>query len=154
MKNTTTDNAHGIADAKIQQTRSPELTRAVLAQLGGDADETPGTLADICAHGVDGGFHGFIYTRDTVAFFEANRAEIVKLAEDMADDLGENVIEMIAGFGCLAGRGDAKARKEFLPAAGRCIYGNGSVAKDDSDVANALAWFACGEVARELTPDA
>jgi hypothetical protein len=152
-QDTTTENAHGIAAAKIQRTRCPELTRAVLAAL--DAGEnTETTLADICAHGLEGGFNGFIYTRETVAFFEANREHIVRLAEDMADDMGENVLDMIAGFNCLGGRGDAKARKEFLPSAGRCIYGNGSVADGDYDVADALAWFAAEEVARELSPDA
>jgi hypothetical protein len=142
-----------ITGRQIQRTRQPDLTRAVLAALDA-GDDTQTTLADICAHGIDGGFNGFIYTRDTVAFFEVNRAEIVKLAEDMADELGENVLEMIAGFGCLAGRGDANAHKEFLPAAGRCIYGSGGVDEGDNDVANALAWFAAEEVARELCPDA
>jgi hypothetical protein len=117
----------------------PKLIRAVVRQLGGKE-----SLEDIARHGIDGGFHGFIYYTDTVPFFKRNRAEIVQLVKSMADDLGEPVIDMIAGFRCLTD--DAETRDSI----GRCLYG-ARLTEDDTEVANALSWFAGEEVARAFT---
>lgn len=136
---------------------SEKLVRAVLRQLGGGA-EAWDSLRDVAGHGADGGFGGFIYYTDTVGFFKRYRAEIVELARRMADDLGEGVVEMVAGFNCLGGQrlrgrfgASDSARKdalaEYIDSAGRCIYG-GRLTDDDTNVANALAWFALEEVAR------
>lgn len=140
---------------------SVKLIDAVIDQLGAEPDEVLDTLEDIRNHGIDGGFHGFIYHVDTVKFFERNRAEIVALVERMAEDLGENPAEMVAGFGCMAGHAKPgnhdyhgqmtpqrrKALQEYLPSVSRCLYG-GALTEDDTQAANALAWFAAEEVAR------
>ena len=138
-----------------------QLIHAVLRQLGGGADARS-NLEDIARHGVDAGYCGFTYTRDTVAFFKAHRSEIVDMAEHMALDIGENVADMVAGFQCLAGRSlkrnayshDHEAERhnramlaQYLPSVSRCLYG-GRLTDADDDVANALAWFAAEEVAR------
>lgn len=123
-----------------------QLIRGVLRQLGGGA-EAWDSLRDVANHGADGGFPGFTYYADTVGFFKRYRREIASLAEEMADDLGENVSEMVAGFNCLGGRERRSALTEYLPSVNRCLYG-GRVADDDTDVANAMAWFALEEVAR------
>ena len=139
---------------------SPKLTHAVVNQLGGwrTAKES---MLDIARHGINGGFCGFIYYSDTVAFFKANRADICRMVESQARDLGENPSDMVAGFGCLAGHasredydysGNMKSSRreklaEYLPSVSRCLYG-GRLTDDDTQVANALAWFAGEEVAR------
>jgi hypothetical protein len=112
----------------------PKLVRAVIRQTGLE------NLADIAAHGIDGGFSGFVYYSETVPFFKRNKAEIVRLVESMADSLGEKPIDMVAAFGCLKG-------DDWTPSIARCLYG-GRVTDDDTTVANALAWFAGEEVAR------
>jgi hypothetical protein len=117
-----------------------KLVHAVIRQLG-DKE----SLTDIANHGIDGGFSGFIYTSDTVAFFKRNRKEIVQLVNEMADSLGEEPIKMVASFNCL-GKQDPKAQREYYPSVARCLYGK--CTDEDSDVANALAWFAGEEVAR------
>lgn len=122
-----------------------KLQNAVIRQLGytrNDEDLIP-TLEDITNHGIDGGFSGFIYYADTIKFFKANRHEIIELVREMAQDFGQDPIEMVAGFNCLTN--DFETREEIA----RAIYGR--VAKDDSLVANALAWFAAEEVARSMT---
>jgi len=116
-----------------------KLVRSVIRQLGGKE-----ALQDITNHGINGSFNGFIYYVDTVAFFKRNRKDILSLARNMADDLGEDTISMIAGFNCLAGPKGDKA--EYIDSIGRCLYGR--ITDDDTDVANALAWFAGEEVAR------
>lgn len=134
---------------------SEKLIRAVLRQLGG-GKEAIDTLRDVNRGGADAGFVGFTYYIDTVAFFKRCRKEIVALAEQRADELGENVAEMVARFNCLAGRDltlrdseyvRRRAINQFMPSVSRCLYG-GRLTDDDDGVANALAWFALEEVAR------
>lgn len=118
----------------------PRLVRAVIRQLGGKD-----SLPDIASYGIAGGFHGFIYYVDTVAFFRRNRKEIVSLLESVADDLGDDVINMVRSFGCF--RNDPPTVTEI----GRGIYGLVSV--DNPWIPNALAWFAAEEVARAFCDD-
>lgn len=146
---------------------SEKLIRAVLRQLGGGKDAID-TLRDVNRGGADAGFAGFTWYSDTVAFFKRCRKEIVALAEQQADGMGENTCEMVASFGCLAGsrlkhdrtdgydcRTTAHNRailNEYMPSVARCLYG-GRLTDDDIDVANALAWFALEEVARAFEED-
>lgn len=137
-----------------------KVIRAVVRRIGRDSIE------DVNNHGIDGGFNGFIYTADTVAFFKAHRKDIIQMVLDMASDLGENPVDMVAGFGCLGGRQmphdmsysqtvgpDNRKRKreavlnEYRPSVSRCLYG-GRLTDDDDTTANALAWFAAEEVCR------
>lgn len=147
------------AQAIRESNISPRLIRAVLRQLNGDAKNS---LEDIANHGIDGGFHGFIYHKDTVAFFRRNRKEIVELVESMASELGEDPISVVIGFRCLGGRDlyqgsiteREKVRADYQASVGRCLYGGALSDKDLSHhVANALAWFAGEEVARAFVDD-
>ncbi len=114
-----------------------KLVRAVVRKMGGWESFTQ-SAPDITNHGIDGGFHGFIYTNETVKFAKQNLPEIMELAKNMADDLGENKYKMIEGFNCL---------KDFKNIdAGEAIYNKKS--EDHDTVLNALAWFAGEEVAR------
>lgn len=126
-----------------------KLINAVINQLGGRE-----SLQDIANHGIDGGFAGFIYHNDTIKFFQKHRAEIVELVNEYAADFGESAIDMIARFSCLSGRNWDKERntkdgQELTAEIARALYGR--LGKDDTQVANALAWFAAEEVARHET---
>jgi hypothetical protein len=105
------------------------------------------SVEDVINHGIDGGFNGFIYTADTVAFYKKHKKAIITLAKEMAYDMGENIREMIGGFNCLKYY-DYKTSKwieeEGQDVIGETVYGN----KVDDMVANALAWFAAEEVCR------
>lgn len=114
------------------------LINSVIRQLGGRD-----SLEDIYNHGIGGGFSGFIYYVDTVAFFKRNRKQIIELVEEMADQLGDNPIDMVANFNCL--NDDHDTRKSIA----KCLYGS-RLNDDDTQVANALAWFAGEEVARAM----
>jgi hypothetical protein len=121
---------------------NPTLCRAVIRQIG-DRD----SLEDVARHGASGGFCGFTYHKDTVAFFKRHRAAIVELVKQQADDFGQPPLDMVAGFNCL--RPCDEQDKESIC---RCLYG-GRLKDGDTNVANALAWFALEEVARALNPD-
>lgn len=97
---------------------------------------------DICRGGIDGGFHGFIYNRDTEAFARRHREEIAQMAEEQAKEFGTSVTEMIQGFGCF--RNGTKPTDSEI---GRALYA-GKDAEDGPNVLNALAWYAGEEVAR------
>lgn len=113
-----------------------DLIRAVVRQSGGWSSFTE-MAKDIADHGIGGGFHGWIYYADTVAFAKRNKAQIMAMARELANDIGEDVFAMIGGFNCL---------KMDSAAVAEAIYNPRS---DDSvQVFNALAWFAAEEVAR------
>jgi hypothetical protein len=102
-----------------------------------------GYLADCAKHGADGGFPGFIYYCDTLAFFRSNRQDIVKNLELMAEELGEDIIGMVQGFGVF--------RYEMLPTpaeVGRALWGTGALKDDLTGLYNVFAWFALEEISR------
>jgi len=128
------------------------LANAVIRQLSAttptndEDDQTSQTLSDIAKYGINGGFSGFIYYTDTNAFFAKNKALIVGLLEEQADQLGEDVQEMVFNFNCLK-TSDKTEQRELKGEIARAIYGRPG--KDDyHNVPNALAGFAEEEVAR------
>jgi hypothetical protein len=126
----------------IEQTHVPgSLVRAVVRQMGG-WESFVENAPDIVRHGIDGGFNGFIYNRDTEFFAKRNRAAIAQMAGEQASDFGCGVIEMIRGFGCF--RHGTKPTDEEI---GSALYGGRDV-EGGMPVLNALAWYAGEEVAR------
>jgi hypothetical protein len=116
------------------------LINAVVRQIGG-AVSFKSCAQDIANHGIDGGFHGFIYHSETVPFSRRYRTQILAMAKTMADDLGESSeFELIAGFNCLR---DLKLDAGQVAAA---IFERHT--EYHIEIMNALAWFAGEEVAR------
>lgn len=127
---------------KANETRFPRLTRSILRKL--DRDQ----LADVARHGADAGWNGFTYYHETGQFFKSHKADIIEMAKQMADELGESTIGMIRGFRCLGNAGKPDYTEDEIAEA---IYsGRGECA---DVIRNALAWFALEEVAHELHPD-
>lgn len=124
----------------IESTNIPaSLVRAVIRQMGGWESFTQ-SAPDICRGGIDGGFNGFIYTRDTESFTRRNREAIQQLASEQASDFGTSVAEMIQNFGCFR-HGTKPTDSEI----GLALYAG----KDGGAcVLNALAWYAGEEVSR------
>ena len=113
------------------------IARAVIRQLGGWAAFQE-SARDIARHGIDGGFCGFVYYADTVAFARRNLPALRGMVRDMAGEFGQGVGEFLAGFGCLKGYTADECAEAFYS-------GRGDAAQS---VYNALAWFAAEEVAR------
>lgn len=127
----------------------PALIRAVVRQLG-DWQTATERLPDIASHGAQSGYSGFIYYTETTAFARKNKTVILKLAEDLAQEIGEgDAAQLIAGFNCF--KNDPLSPSQVA----RLIYG--SKPRDDDGQAdwqyifNALAWFAAEEVARSYS---
>lgn len=112
------------------------LINAVINRIGLDS------VQDVNRHGIDGGFSGFIYYSETHAFAMRYRSIILRLLEDSAEMLGEDVVKMVAGFGvfrnCAMDADDKKDLYKYL-GGGRPAQGT---------ITNAMAWFAAEEVCR------
>ena len=118
---------------------SAKLIRAVSRQLGSWEYFTE-SAEDIRNHGADGGWNGFIWYDDTRKFYRRNRAAILALLESLADDLGEDLLSLVAGFNCL------RTYKLTQNEVAQALY----LSKGEwvDTVQNAMAWFALEEVAR------
>jgi hypothetical protein len=118
-----------------------ELIRSTVAQFGGDWLYFQESAANISDHGAAGGFPGFSYYSDTLAFFDANRASILKMAAEMATDCGyKSSFEMMAAFNCFAGLTDQEIFNALID----------PEAEESTTVKNGLSWFALEEVARAV----
>ena len=116
---------------------SESIIRAVVRSL-----RDKSYLSDIANHGVDGGFPGFTYYSDTVAFFRKHRKEITDNLLTLADDMGEDPVKMVSSWRCVG--------PEYKTEVGQVVYG--ARLTDQHDViANALAWYAAEEIARAMT---
>ena len=113
------------------------LVRSVIRQVGGWGSFKE-MAEDVANYGADGGFCGFIYNNETVAFTRRNLDAILEMAKDMADGMGEgDEYQLIAGFNCL---------KMSVGQVAGAIHN--SRHEDRTTVFNALAWFALEEVCR------
>ena len=116
-----------------------KLINAVAKQMGGMAN-LKDHVSDICNYGAAGGFNGFVYYTDTVAFTKRNHSLIMELLNNYADDMGTNALELLSGFNCFK---DMKEHEIF----------DGLMnpkSEDRTTIYNGLAWFALEEVARYI----
>lgn len=123
-----------------QSNISEDLIKAVVDQFGGWEEFT--TYAeDVTSHGIDGGFSGFIYYNDTIAFTENNLDSILEMAKEQAESIGcDNIFTMISGFNCV---------NETPEEVAEAIYNSDS--ENKTSILNALAWYAGEEVCRSYT---
>lgn len=115
-----------------------KLIRAVVRQSGG-WQSFQESAPDISKHGISGGFGGWIYYTETCQFYAKNQGVIVALVEHWSNDSNLSPIDFVTGFRCF----DADK-----PSVGKTLYG--TKRQHDTQVANALAWFAAEEVARSF----
>ncbi len=129
-----------------------DLKNAVLKQLNiDDEDELKQTLTDITnsPHGASGGFNGFIYYDDTCKFAQDNIKDIFDYAYEQAEQLGEGVYKMISNFNCL---NDMNVKEtEVASTIHLALKGVEDSQGNETQILNALSWYALEEVAREAT---
>jgi len=84
-------------------------------------------LADIARHGCSSGFSGLAYYTETVALFDKYRDDIFEILGEMADSMGQTILELVASFN---GAEDVGSFEQF---------------------ANLCVWAAVEEIARQET---
>lgn len=128
------------------------MKEAVIKQLNMSEEDTKQTLKDVINGGAAGGFSGFIYHYETVKFAKDNIKAIYGYAKEQAQELGEDVYKMIQGFYCL------KDMSPLISEIADTIHGHPDKATVtdgmDTQILNALAWYALEEVAHRETEDA
>ena len=95
--------------------------------------------ADICEHGADAGFSGFIYYSDTWEFANKYRASIIELLKDQAADFGMDWLDLLSSFNCLKDYSKAEIAEGLFD----------TESDHNTTVYNALAWYALEEAARD-----
>lgn len=116
-----------------------KLYNAVVDQFGGQED-FDNAAQDVYEHGIDGGFSGWTHYSETMEFFAQNKREILAHAREVAGDFGEDMLEMIASFGCL------RDHELTVDEVAEAIYSESQAA---DVVQNALAWFVAEEAVRQ-----
>jgi len=112
------------------------LINAVINRIGLDA------VNDVNNCGMAAGFSGFTWHSDTHTFAMRYRKLIVKLLEQQAEDLGEDIVSMVASFGYFRNnKMDNEDKKELYK-----YLGGGR--NEQSTITNLMAWFAAEEVCR------
>jgi hypothetical protein len=118
---------------------NPELKtiiNAVINNIGLDSVE------DVNRHGIDGGYSGFIYYSETHSFAMRHRKTIISMLENDASNFGQEVVEMVSGFGVFRNSPmDNEDRKDLYHylGMGRC---------EQSTITNLMAWYAAESVCR------
>ena len=120
-----------------------KIKEAVIKQL--KCDDVQQTFKDVVKGGASGGFGGFIYHNETVKFAKDNIKHIYKYLKEQANDMGVNAFEMVQGFNCLYDIQPTQAEVADT------IHGHPDQATIndgvDTEILNALAWYALEEVA-------
>ena len=116
-----------------------DLATDVINQYGG-FDVLAECHADVCNHGIDSGFNGWIATHDMVEFYKDNKTGILSFAKETAEELGsEGLLEMVSEFNRIRGEYNLSEIAEGL-------YDPESEHHDI--IAEMMAWFVAEEVAR------
>ena len=94
-------NIQKVWDAFIKENDNPsfvKMANAVVDQLGGVDEDTILNSLDSCRNANDG-YTGFDNPSQTCKFWNENKSAIMENMHELADDLGEDLITMIKGFG-------------------------------------------------------
>ena len=122
---------------------NPKLASAVIRQFGG-WENFKEKAPDVANHGIDGGYCGFIYCDDTVAFAKKHKKIILENVKQFADEIGENFAKVIADFNCLKNTGITD--DDVITA---LMYPRSCEEYTVTQVYNALAWYAGETVSHE-----
>jgi hypothetical protein len=113
------------------------LINAVVRELGSTE-----SIPDVNRGGADAGWPGFTYYIDTHKFAMRYRKLINKLLQEQANDFGQEVVEMVSGFGVFRKSpmdSDDKMELYKYIGGGKC---------EQSQITNLMAWYALEEVCR------
>lgn len=144
MKTNTTNTATNWRKfLKEQNAEIAAVAKVVISQLGGYWPDSLNDLDNVAASpcGAAGGFSGFVYYTETVAFWRKHRAKITRLMAYQPEAIGyANTLDMVANFNSVRNAAEFTADE-----IARALYGR----FDDNltYIYNIFAWYALEEVA-------
>ena len=119
------------------------LQNKVLKQIGVSKKEFKLNLEDY--QNAQNGISGFIYYNQTHDFSMKNQKLIIELLEELADDQGVDIIEMVSNFGIFRRDPITKEDKKDLY---NFLGGNKKISS--GPITNVLAWLCVETLAMEL----
>jgi len=125
---------------------SSNLVDAVLTQMGLTFDEFKENTEDY--RDASAGISGFTYYNDTHKFAIENQSEILSLLDEMADQFGEDVVEVVKNFGVFRGSMDKDEKKDLYKFLGS---NSDESAYETSSVLNVMAWLCVEQLANEVS---
>lgn len=123
----------------VAQSNYAMLTTAVIEQLG-DWELFEESAENIANYGAAGGFSGFIYYSDTIAFYDVNRALILAAFAYECHEMGMGAAECLHNFNCVT---DCR-----LDVCERFLMGL-SAGEEETQLKNAMAWWALERVSAD-----
>jgi len=128
---------------------SPATINHVISALGyslnGSWDslkELSSQFANCAEHGANIGISGFIYYSETIAFFKANRQDIVNHMETTAAECGMDIISMVQNFGVFR-----NSDKPTVEEVGKALW-DSRYREELTTLYNVFAWYALEEISR------
>ena len=118
------------------------LEKRILQQVGISKKEFTKNVADY--RDASAGIPGFCYYSDTHTFALKNQSLIIDLLNEVADDLGEDVVNMVSNFGIFRNGIDKDEKKDLY----NFLGGNKKI--QQGSITNILAWFCVEQLAFEL----
>jgi hypothetical protein len=124
----------------LSRLNNAKLAAVVSRQVGGK-EALSEMYKDVCGHGADSVFSGFIYYSETVEFYRRAKKLIIDALENDASDQGVSVIDLVKSFNCI--KGDYSSREIAI-----ALYGR--YTSDLDVVYNCLAWYALEKICQEI----
>ena len=122
-----------------------KLKKAVLTQIGVTKKEFQNNVRDY--QNAQNGIPGFTYYSDTHKFALKNQSLIIELLNDLADEQGVEIVEMVKNFGVFRGEMDKDELKDLYKFLGE----QKNIDKYDTySVLNVLSWLCVEQLAFEL----
>lgn len=118
------------------------LVNGVINSLGG-----VDSVEDVVKGGADSGFPGFTYYSDTHAFAMRYRKLIVKMLTEQAEEFGQEIVEMVSGFGVFRHKHSGKTMMDNQDKMELYKYIGGGKC-EQSTITNLMAWYALEVVCR------
>jgi len=122
-----------------------KLQKAVLTQIGVTKKEFTSNVRDY--QNAQNGIPGFTYYSDTHKFALQNQSLIIELLNDLADEQGVEIVEMVKNFGVFRGEMDKDELKDLYKFLGEQKNAD---KYDTYSVLNVLAWLCVEHLAFEL----
>jgi len=122
-----------------------KLQKAVLNQIGITKKEFENNVSDY--QNAQNGIPGFTYYSDTHKFALQNQSLIIELLNDLADEQGVEIVEMVKNFGVFKGEMDKDELKDLYKFLGEQKNAD---KYDTYSVLNVLAWLCVEHLAFEL----
>jgi hypothetical protein len=123
-----------------------KLQNAVLTQIGVTKKEFQNNVSDY--RDASAGIPGFVYYSDTHKFALKNQKLIIELLEELADEQGMEIVEMVKCFGQFRSSGMGKDELKDLY---KFLGEQRNTEKYDTySVLNVLAWLCVEQLAFEL----